>query len=158
MKANILLLIFSLFPLAAQAQVNDLPNPEPYFVAIIVENMDSSVQWYTKKLGFEVISRIDLEERGFKQANLKLGNTRIELIQTSNSIYKKDILKEATPRSRIAGLFKFGFVLDDFDKWVSTLKNSGVEFKGSVVKDPNTNQRMVIILDPDGNRIQLFEK
>jgi len=34
---------------------------------------------------------------------------------------------------------------------------SKVDFNGGVVEDPVSGKKMVIILDPDGNRIQLFE-
>lgn len=45
-----------------------------------------------------------------------------------------------------------------FDQWVASLQKSGVEFHGKVVGDPLTKQKMVIIKDPDGNRIQLFSE
>ena len=33
-----------------------------------------------------------------------------------------------------------------------------IEFHGQVVHDANSGKKMVIIRDPDGNRIQFFEK
>jgi predicted enzyme related to lactoylglutathione lyase len=40
---------------------------------------------------------------------------------------------------------------------VSHFEETGTEFNGQVVKDKNSGKRMVVIFDPDGNRIQLFE-
>ena len=59
---------------------------------------------------------------------------------------------------RIIGLFKIGFVVTDFEKWVDHLIDKEVDFCGNIVTDDNTEKRMVIITDPDGNRIQIFEK
>ena len=51
---------------------NDLTAQEfkPYFSAIIVGNIDSSISWYKKVLGLELRNRTDSPERGFIQANL----------------------------------------------------------------------------------------
>ena len=46
----------------------------------------------------------------------------------------------------------------EFDDWVDTLKHAKVEFYGDVVTDELSGKRMLLIKDPDGNRIQLFEK
>ncbi len=49
-------------------------------------------------------------------------------------------------------------MVTDFEKWIDHLTNEKVDFYGSVVTDDTTGKRMVIITDPDGNRIQIFEK
>ena len=41
--------------------------------------------------------------------------------------------------------------------WSEKTAKMEAEFHGNVVTD-DTGKRMVIVLDPDGNRIQLFEK
>ena len=51
----------------------------------------------------------------------------------------------------------FGFSVQNFDSRVKQLTSNGVVFQGKVVTDSKTLNRMVIVLDPDGNRIQLFE-
>ena len=58
----------------------------------------------------------------------------------------------------IDGFFKIGFLVDEFDAWVNRLREAEVEIHGRVVTDKNLGKRMLIIKDPDGNRIQLFEK
>ena len=45
----------------------------------------------------------------------------------------------------------------DFDTWVARLKATGVEFQGDVVIDKTSGKKMLVVKDPDGNRIQLFE-
>ena len=150
--------LFILISITCYSQNKKLSNPEPYFTAIIVSNIDTAIYWYSDKLGFEVLNRVDLVERGIKQANLKCGNTLIELIESNTSIYPKDILAGKPKTTQLAGYFKFGFMVEDFDDWINHLMESGAEFHGRVVKDQATGKKIVIIKDPDGNRIQLFER
>ena len=58
----------------------------------------------------------------------------------------------------MGGFFKFGMKIPDFDQWISHLTDAKAEMHGEVVIDPVSEKRMLIIKDPDGNRIQLFEK
>ncbi len=140
------------------AQSKELSDPQPYFSAIIVADMDTSLDWYTKNFGFEVLSNVDMSDRGFRQANLTRGSALIELIELSSALPQKELLANQPARSRIQGFFKFGFTVADLDSWIDFLEKGEVDFNGSVVEDPNTGKRMIIVLDPDGNRIQLFEE
>jgi len=149
--------MFLIIPILSFSQAEELPDPVPYFSAVIVEDIDISIEWYSEVLGFEEIDRIDSEERGFSQANLRRGDALIELIQLENSLSPQDLLEDKARGTRINGFFKFGFSVKDFDLWVDHFEKSNVEFRGVVVEDPDSGKRMVIILDPDGNRIQLFE-
>lgn len=140
------------------AQPKSLPPPEAYFSAIIVNDINISIRWYEEAFGFEVINKIESAERGFKQANLKAGNILIELIELESSISSQAILDSFSGKTKIDGFFKFGIQISEFDKWTEYLASSNIEFHGSVVTDPATGLRMLIVMDPDGNRIQLFEK
>ncbi|MCH8331261.1 MAG: VOC family protein [Bacteroidetes bacterium] len=111
-----LLTVILLAPIG-YSQSSKLPDLKPYFVAIIVRNIDTSSQWYSEVLGFEILNRVNMEERGFRQANLKRGTATIELIEIDTAIYPLDILKGKAKRTQIAGYFKIGFSVSDFDKW-----------------------------------------
>ncbi|MBO6524105.1 MAG: VOC family protein [Balneolaceae bacterium] len=50
-----------------------------------------------------------------------------------------------------------GFKIQNFDSWVKYLREKQVSFRGDVVNDPISGKKMVVVLDPDGNRIQFFE-
>jgi hypothetical protein len=109
-------------------------------------------------LGFELINRVDVPERGFKQSNLRRGSMDIELIELDVAISQEEALSKFPDALRIQGLFKVGFQVNDFDGWLLHLTNTKVEFGGSVITDQETGKRMLIVKDPDGNRIQFFEK
>lgn len=135
-----------------------LSDPEGSFIAIIVSDMDVSIAWYQDVLGFEVMNQVAVPERGFKQANLNRGKMDIELIELNNAISQEEALTNHPANTRIGGFFKFGFQVNDFDEWFLHLTNKNVEFYGSVVRDPVSGKQMLIIKDPDGNRIQFFER
>ena len=158
MKLAFIAFIVILFPFFGQSQNEHLLDAEPYFIAVIVNNMDTSIAWYADKLGFEIINRMDSEARGFKQANLKRGDMLLELIETNNTVRQEDIISNKPGKVRVAGFFKFGLLVNDFDRWEAYFSEAGIELMGSVVKDPDSGKRMVLIKDPDGNRIQFFEK
>lgn len=131
----------------------------PYFNAVLVKDIRQSIDWYQKVLGFELVNQVDMmASRGFSQANLKRAGSWLELIETDKTIHPKAILKGKPKKSKIGGYFKMGFEVAQLDNWVAWLKQSKVQLYGDVVKDPNTGKRTLLFLDPDGNRIQLFER
>ena len=82
----------------------------------------------------------------------------IELIELNSSISPNDLLTDYPKKTKMTGFFKIGFIVSGFDAWVNFLNQSKVEFHGKVVTDKTSNKRTVIVKDPDGNRIQIFEK
>ncbi len=158
MKKILILSTLIWLPFLSYAQNNPTQDLEAYFSAMIVSDFDSSINWYSNTLGFEVISRIESVERGFKQSNLKRGDVLIELVELDKVLDLEDIVPNYNNKMRIIGFFKLGFLVTDFEKWIDHLTNEKVDFYGSVVTDDTTGKRMVIITDPDGNRIQIFEK
>ena len=130
---------------------------KPYFSAIVVRNIDSSIAWYKKVLGLQLRNRTDAPERGFIQANLHNEEMLIELIQVDSSLSKEKILKEQPSRTRIQGLMKFGFVVKDIDGLYKQLKDQNIKFTGRMVTDPVNNKKTFLINDPDDNLIQFFE-
>jgi catechol 2,3-dioxygenase-like lactoylglutathione lyase family enzyme len=158
MKKTAIIFSLILVSFVSYGQRESLPNPEAYFSAIIVNDIESSITWYSNNFGFKVLNKIVSEEKGFKQASLKCGNILIELIELKSSLSPKNILENHPKKTKIDGFFKFGFLVSEFDKWVAYLKKSKVEFHGSVVTDGLSGKKMLLIKDPDGNRIQLFEK
>lgn len=131
---------------------------ESYFSAIIVTDIDASIDWYTTVLGFELKNRFDSEERGFSQSNLVRNGILIELIELEKAVDAKVVIPNYTSKTRLNGLFKIGFRVTDFDSWMAHFEKSEVELYGNIVTDSTTGKKMVIITDPDGNRIQIFER
>lgn len=155
---NLIVISFLLIALHGFGQDKSLPLPEAYFSAIIVNDIDTSINWYKQHLDFNVIHRFQSEDNEFRQASIVCGNILIELIEIKSSVTADELLKNKPKRTMIDGFFKIGFLVDEFDAWVNRLREAEVEIHGRVVTDKNLGKRMLIIKDPDGNRIQLFEK
>jgi len=153
MYKTLLVFLISSFLLGCKSEPEKMIFNEG-FAAFIVKDISTSIDWYTNKLGFEIINETNLEERGIKQANLKLGNTNIELIESTKSI---DPFENNTKKGLVQGIFKIGFVVSDFDKWKNHLIEQQLITEKDIVTNPIDNKKMLIIKDPDGNRIQLFE-
>jgi len=142
---------------AAQEQAQPKPKLSFGFVSIIVADLDKSLDWYTKVLGFAVKNRIENEARGFKIANLRRTEYALELIELKKAVALNKALPNFNPKTRIQGFFKVGFQVSHFDQWLQHLRYHKVSFYGKVVTDPVTQRRMVIVTDPDNNRVQFFE-
>ncbi|MCB0279466.1 MAG: VOC family protein [Calditrichaeota bacterium] len=145
------------FILNGQSQTAGLAAPTAYFSAIIVTDIDTSIAWYTRHLGFELLKRNEFTAQNIRQANLKTGDILIELIEAKGKTLNSAELRQREEKRFSSGYFKFGLKLKEFDAWVKKLRNEGVDFYGDVVTDPLLQKRMVIIKDPDGNYLQLFE-
>jgi len=156
-KKIIFLLLIGL-PFLTQAQTDTTKDLKAYFSATIVNDIDTSIKWYTAMLGFEVIDKIVSKKRGFKQSNLKRKGLLIELIELDKAITLKKTIPNYHDKMRFKGFFKIGFMVSDFDAWIAHLKKKNAPFYGNIVTDNISKKRMTIITDPDGNRIQIFEK
>ncbi len=139
-------------------QDNELSSPELVFTAVIVEDLAISSKWYQDVLDFKLVNSTANQERGFKQANLANGYAWLELLEIKNSVANATTKSTFGDKARINGYFKIGFRVNTFENWLQRLTKLGVSYSGNVVTDPNTGKKMIIILDPDGNRIQIFEK
>jgi catechol 2,3-dioxygenase-like lactoylglutathione lyase family enzyme len=149
-----LLIIF----LLATGTISRSQEFKPYFSAIVVKNIDSSLAWYKKVLGVELRNRTDAPERGFIQANLHNKEMLIELIQVVGSLSKEKILNDQPPKTGIQGYMKFGFVVKDIDGLFNRLKAENIKFTGRMVTDPVNNKKTFLVNDPDDNLIQFFEQ
>ena len=156
MKATLLFILLIFIGSKGYCQSENLPDPKPFFIAIIVGDIDRSIDWYSETFGFKMLNKVVNEERGIKQSNLKRGNAFIELIEFDRSLIPTQILSGEERGTRIQGIFKFGFELPDFDSWITFLEGKNLNFYGEVMFDPITEKRMIILKDPDGTRMQLF--
>ena len=132
-------------------------NIEGFFTAVIVTDIEATIKWYKNNLRFETLDFNKYESRGFAQANLKLQNFHLELIQLNSAIDLSHEIDGYSKKTKIVGIFKVGIKVNNFDELLSTFERNNVGSNAEVVNDPVSNKRMIIVLDPDGNRIQVFE-
>ena len=155
--SRLILCVLLIAPLSVCAQHTEL-DYQANFASLIVSDMDRSVEWYGNVLDLQVMSQVGSDERGFKITNLQNNDFRLELIELQNARDPRTEIQDYTPKTRVLGFFKVGFQVAAFDRWIEHLNEKSVAFNGEVVIDPQTKKRMVVATDPDGNRIQFFEK
>lgn len=143
-------------PLATQSQPASDPPFKAVaasFFAVSVENLATSTQWYSEKLGLSVVMQVP-PQGGAAVTVLESGGLIVELVQ----------LSEASPRPAPAttrpelfhGIFKVGFAVKNLDRTVDQLKERGVAIVLGPYPATDTQRANLVIKDNSGNLIQLF--
>ncbi len=130
--------ILACLPASASAQA---------FIAVVTTDHEASARWYTQTFGLERVNAVDGD--GYAMRLLEGATMIVEIIGVDDPPAAPD---------RAAGLFKAGAVIADFDTTVARWREAGVPFfgNGQIFTDEALGRKSVILLDPDGNRVQLF--
>jgi hypothetical protein len=129
-------------------------EPVPYFSAVIVTNMDSSVVWYQSVFGLKVKNQMN--DGGNKVVILESGRMLLELLELKGSLTQKEILKGKSAETKIQGHFKIGFKVGDLDGFIKHLSRINIPVN-QVWGNATSKTRNFLIYDPGGNLIQFFE-
>jgi predicted enzyme related to lactoylglutathione lyase len=121
---------------------------ETVSVRYIVDDVDAAVGFYVEHLGFQVQMH---PAPGF--AMLALGNLRL-LLNAPGSGGAGRAASEAV-RPEPGGWARFQIITRDLDTLASRLQENGVAFRTPVVE--GKGGRQVLVEDPAGNPIELFE-
>lgn len=130
---------------------------QPYFVALSVRDVDTSVAWYERVFGFEVTRSLDNTERGFRIRLLKRSGAFLELVENANAQAAHDLDASLTRPHLLYSIYKFGFLVDNLDSVLTQLEALEVPLRGSVFTEADGSMRSLQVKDPDGNVIQIFE-
>jgi catechol 2,3-dioxygenase-like lactoylglutathione lyase family enzyme len=116
-------------------------------VRYMVDDVQDSIDFYTKHLGFEV--RMSAAPAF---ADVIRGNLRL-LLSGPTSSAGRPMADGEKPGP--GGWNRIHFIVDDLDAEVSRLREAGLPFRNDVVKGPGGSQ--ILLLDPSGNVIELFQ-
>ncbi len=122
--------------------MNDLAS-----VRYLVADVDASVDFYTRHLGFELLSR-----PGPPFADVVRGNLRL-LISGPQSSAGRAMDDGEVPGP--GGWNRIHLIVEDLDAEVARLAAAGVAFRNDIVAGPGGRQ--VLVVDPSGNFVELFE-
>ena len=116
-------------------------------VRYLVGDVDRSVAFYTGVLGF------DLEQQvGGAFARVSRGDLTVWLSGPASSAARPmPDGRQPAP----GGWNRFVVEVDDIDASVASLRAAGATFRNDVVTGPGGRQ--IVVDDPDGNPIELFE-
>lgn len=116
-------------------------------VRYMVDDVDEAVAWYTKHLGFEVISSAAPAFADIKRGSLRL------LISGPKSSAGRPMNDGEQPKP--GGWNRIHFIVEDLDAEVARLKAAGVRFRNEKVSGPGGSQ--ILMQDPSGNLVELFQ-
>lgn len=127
----------------------------PQFFALSVADIDVMASWYETMLGLERGEMNGPADGTIRQTTLANGRLFVELVQHHEA---KDRSSYGIERSYLVhGIFKVGFFVQDIDRAVAELETKGASFRGGIIDLPEQGIRMILVEDPEGNIVQLFE-
>jgi catechol 2,3-dioxygenase-like lactoylglutathione lyase family enzyme len=118
-------------------------------VRYIVDDVAAAVGFYTEHLGFDVEMG---PLPGF--AILVRGDLRLLLNQPGAGGAGRAGEQPGAPPAP-GGWSRFQLVTDDIDAEVERLRGAGVTFRGVMAEGPGGRQ--ILVADPSGNPVELFE-
>ncbi|UOK42002.1 MULTISPECIES: VOC family protein [Flavobacterium] len=116
-------------------------------VRYMVEDVDKSVDFYIKYLGFSLI-----RNNAPAFADVVKGNLRILLSGRTISAGR------AMPDGTLpfpGGWNRIELVVEDLNAEVAKLKEQGLHFRNEIITGPGGSQ--ILLIDPSGNLIELFQ-
>lgn len=116
-------------------------------VRYIVNDVEASLDFYTRHLGFTVMTNF-----GSAFADVVRGNLRLLLSGPTSSAGRT--LPDG--RQPVAGGWnRIHLIVDDIEAETARLRASGVEFRSDIITGPGGKQ--ILLDDPSGNPIELFQ-
>lgn len=125
-----------------------MPNPNDMVsVRYMVDDVPAALDFYTKVLGFEVLTSF-----GPAFADVARGNLRLLLSGPSSSA-GRPMPDGAKPGP--GGWNRIHLIVDDIQAEVVRLRGAGASFRNEILSGPGGQQ--VLLQDPSGNVIELFQ-
>ena len=124
-----------------------MANNEVVNVRYMVDDVDESIAFYTKYLGFELLTSASPAFADVKRGNLRL------LLAGPQSSAGRPMPDGRTPGP--GGWNRIHFVVEDIDAEVARLRDAGATFRNDIVTGPGGKQ--ILLEDPSGNVVELFQ-
>jgi catechol 2,3-dioxygenase-like lactoylglutathione lyase family enzyme len=124
-----------------------MANDEVINVRYMVDDVDESIAFYTKYLGFELLTSASPAFADVKRGNLRL------LLAGPRSSAGRPMPDGRTPGP--GGWNRIHFIVDDIEAEVGRLRDAGATFRNDIVTGPGGKQ--ILVEDPSGNVVELFQ-
>lgn len=122
---------------------------------IVAENLDRTADWYRDALGLELLSRLDIPDRGERVAFIGRGNVLVELSERRGSAG----LRRADPpeHSHVQGPSHLSLRVDALDPVLAELTLRGVPTAVGPVDIAPLALRVAFVRDNEGNLIEFVQ-
>ncbi len=124
-----------------------MPNDETVNVRYLVSDVETSIDFYTGLLGFELLTSAVPAFADVRRGNLRL------LLAGPKSSAGRPMPDGATPGP--GGWNRIHFIVDDLETEVGRLRDAGATFRNDIVEGPGGKQ--ILLQDPSGNVVELFQ-
>lgn len=132
-----------------------------YNLAFVVSNIENSIEWYNNILGFKLIMKqsIPVPKGNLEMAFMEGAGMRIEMLQNSNSQLVEAIVNDSKTDEppTVVGSKALVFQVEDLKLATKELEDKGVNFLWKERYLAEGALFCTMALDPDGNRINLFQ-
>lgn len=157
MNRLLLSISFILSPVIAFPQSESaLANVKPHSVTISVADMNQMVDWYEKKLGFEVVERKAMSDARITIVTLEKNRFFIELIKDGNATFGIQS-RETPPRHTGAwGTTHLTFYTDDLRGIEEELAERDVKLEYKFLNE-ELRAKYIFVRDPEGNMIEFLQ-
>jgi catechol 2,3-dioxygenase-like lactoylglutathione lyase family enzyme len=122
-------------------------NTDTVNVRYMVDDVDKAIDFYTRYLGFGVLSNMSPAFADVSRGNLRL------LLSGPTSSAGRPMPDGAKPGP--GGWNRIHFIVDDIDTEVARLREAGATFRNDIVTGPGGFQ--ILLEDPSGNVVELFQ-
>jgi catechol 2,3-dioxygenase-like lactoylglutathione lyase family enzyme len=124
-----------------------MPNNEIVNVRYMVDDVDEAIDFYSKLLGFELLTSASPAFADVKRGNLRL------LLAGPESSAGRPMPDGRKPSP--GGWNRIHFIVDNIDADVRRLRDAGATFRNDIVTGPGGKQ--ILLEDPSGNVVELFQ-
>ncbi|WP_425410102.1 VOC family protein [Hyphococcus sp.] len=139
---------------AAQNDASVQEDLTPRLIAISVSDLDDASAWYVTYFNFEETKRYAFPEDGMRIAFLERNGFELELIEIANAApYAAPDPDNPSTRQ---GYNKLAFYSEDIDALYTNAQDRGAQVHSVLSNSNRTGGRFFILLDPDGNWVQVF--
>jgi len=122
-------------------------NTQQVNVRYIVHDVDASIEFYTKHLGFVLGTNASPAFADVTRGNLRL------LLSGRQSSGGRALSDGTLPVP--GGWNRIELVVENLSAEVTRLKAEGLRFRNEIITGPGGSQ--ILLIDPSGNFIELFE-
>jgi catechol 2,3-dioxygenase-like lactoylglutathione lyase family enzyme len=116
-------------------------------VRYMVDDVDAAVAWYTRHLGFSLLSNAAPAFADVTRGSLRL------LLSGPKSSAGRAMPDGARPGP--GGWNRIHLIVDDLPAEVARLRAAGAQFRNDIVTGPGGSQ--ILLIDPSGNLVELFQ-